>query len=63
MRKPNVNPEDLLTIPECCRALGIDRRTLRRYTDAGAIVSHIRKADNRIVYYGADIIKCFYTVA
>lgn len=58
-----VDPHEIYTIPEACRALGIDRRTLCRYTAAGAITSHIRKADGRIVYFGADISKCYYTVA
>ena len=61
MKRPNVINEELYTIPETCLALGIDRRTLRRYTSAGSIVCHIRKADNRIVYYGYDIEKCYYT--
>lgn len=62
MIKPHVEEKELYTIPETCKALGIDRRTLNRYTAAGCISSHIRKADNRIVYFGLDIIKCFYTV-
>ena len=62
MRRPNVEPKELYTIPEASRALGIDRRTLRRYTDSGAIVCHIRKADGRIVYYGESLLKCYYTV-
>ena len=53
----------LKAIPETCKILGIDRRTLNRYTVAGAIKSHIRKADNRIVYLGEDITSCYYTVA
>lgn len=63
MKKPIVDEKELYTIPETCRALGIDRRTLNRYTAAGSIRSHIRKADNRIVYFGEDIIRCYYTVA
>jgi predicted site-specific integrase-resolvase len=63
MKKPVVDPNELYTIPETCSILGIDRRTLNRYTAAGAIKSHIRKADNRIVYFGSDITRCYYTVA
>ncbi len=63
MKKPIVNETEIYTIPETCKALGIDRRTLSRYTEAGCIKSYIRKADNRIVYFGRDIISCFYTVA
>lgn len=63
MKKPIVEARELYTIPETCQILGIDRRTLNRYTVAGAIKSHIRKADNRIVYRGEDITSCYYTVA
>ncbi|MBR6305871.1 MAG: helix-turn-helix domain-containing protein [Bacteroidales bacterium] len=63
MRKPIVKPGELYTIPETCKVLGIDRRTLSRYTEAGSIISHIRRADKRIVYFAEDIIKCYYTVA
>jgi predicted site-specific integrase-resolvase len=62
MKKPDVIPDELYTVPETCKALGINRRTLRRYTNAGAIACHIRNADNRIVYLGADIFKCYYSV-
>lgn len=63
MKKPLVEKNELYTIPETCKLLGIDRRTLNRYTVSGAIVSHVRIADNRIVYYGEDILQCYYTVA
>lgn len=62
MKKPIVKPGELYTIPEACKVLGIDRRTLSRYTEAGAIKSHIRTADKRIVYFAEDITKCYYTV-
>ena len=62
MKRPEVIQDALYTIPEACKAMGIDRRTLRRYTQAGSIVCHIRKCDGRIVYYGRDISQCYYTV-
>ena len=62
MKKPNVLIDEIYTIPETCRALGIDRRTLRRYTAAGSITCHIRKADQRIVYRGKDISDCYYSL-
>lgn len=62
MKKPEVTVDEIYTIPETCRSLGIDRRTLRRYTAAGSIAAHIRACDGRIVYKGGDILKCYYTV-
>lgn len=62
MKKPNVNPNDVYTIPETCEALGVDRRTLHRWTAAGSIISHIRIADNRIVYRGEDITSCYSSI-
>ena len=62
MKKPNIDLDGLYTIPEVCDVLGIDRRTLRRYTIAGSIVSHVRVSDNRIVYKGLDIHNCYYKV-
>ena len=62
MTKPNATLDELYTVPETAKLLGIDRRTLRRWTLAGSIRSHIRKCDGRIVYTGADIIKCYSTI-
>ena len=62
MKRPIVNDNDIYSIPEACKALGIDRRTLRRYTQAGCIVSHVRRCDGRIVYFGSDIAKCYYDI-
>ncbi|MBQ6254715.1 MAG: helix-turn-helix domain-containing protein [Bacteroidales bacterium] len=62
MKKPEVIPDEIYTIPETCKVLGIDRRTLRRYTTAGSITCHIRKADQRIVYRGQDISDCYYSI-
>lgn len=62
MKKPNVNPNNLYEIPSACKALGVDRRTLRRYTQAGVLPCHIRRADGRIVYFGSDLLACYYAV-
>ena len=62
MKRPEVILDALYTIPETCKAMGIDRRTLRRYTQAGSITCHIRACDGRIVYYGRDIALCYNTV-
>ena len=62
MKKPDVNPSDIYTITETCKALGVDRRTLHRWTSAGRIISHIRIADNRIVYRGEDIASCYSSI-
>jgi len=62
MIKPIVIPSEPYTVAETCAALGVDRRTLHRYTVAGSIKSHRRSADNRIVYWGKDILACYYSV-
>lgn len=62
MKRPNVILNEIYTIAETCDQLGIDRRTLRRWTVAGSITSHIRTSDGRIVYTGADIHKCFHQI-
>lgn len=62
MKKPIVEPNELYTISQASEALGIDRRTLYRYTEAGSICCHRRQSDNRIVYYGKDITSCYYSV-
>ena len=62
MTKPKATPDELYTVPETAKLLGIDRRTLRRWTQAGSIRSHIRKCDNRIVYLGEDILNCYSNI-
>lgn len=62
MKRPIVDPTELYTVAETCSLLGITRRTLNRYTQAGAIKCQQRIADRRIVYYGEDILRCYYTV-
>ena len=62
MKKPEALLDGIYTIPETCRLLGIDRRTLHRWTRAGSITPHIRRCDGRIVYLGADIAKCYSDV-
>lgn len=62
MKTPVVNHDQLYNIPETCKVLGIDRRTLRRWTQAGSIAAHIRKCDGRIVYFGKDILACHFGV-
>lgn len=62
MQAPDVHIDQIYNIPETCKALGIDRRTLRRWTRAGCIAAHIRKCDGRIVYFGKDILACHFGV-
>lgn len=61
MKRPEVDLKGLYTVHEACTLLGISRRTLKRYLDYGAIEHHVRKADHRIVFYGADLLKCYTT--
>ena len=63
MKKPEVIPDEIYTIPETCEKLGIDRRTLRRWTTAGSITCHIRHCDGRIVYTAEDITNCYYSIS
>ena len=62
MKKPQVAPDEIYTVEDTCSQLGIDRRTLRRWTAEGSIQSRIRRADKRIVYTGKDIISCYTTL-
>ena len=62
MKFPEVNLNAIYTIPETCKILGIDRRTLKRWTSNGGIKAAIRKCDGRIVYSGAAIHNCYFGI-
>lgn len=60
MKRPNVIPEELYTAAEVCEILGVSRRSLSRYTSAGLLRGAFRRADRRLVFFGRDILKCYY---
>lgn len=55
--KPNVSLDGRYTVTQTCKALGIHRNTLARYTASHAIKCSYRKADHRKVYTGENIIR------
>ena len=59
---PDVNLNAIYTIPETCKILGIDRRTLKRWTNNGGIKASIRKCDGKMVYSGTAIHNCYYAM-
>ena len=62
MKKPAVIVDEFYSVAEASQALGVDRRTLLRWTRAGHIRCHIRRCDSRTVYSGKDILDCYYDV-
>ena len=55
--EPNVLLNGQYSIKETCKALGISRETLRKYTDQGYINVKHRVANLRPFYVGKDIIR------
>jgi predicted site-specific integrase-resolvase len=55
-KKPNVYPDGLYTQAQAARALGVDRHTIKRYTDSGLLQAKNRKADKRLVIKGTQIL-------
>ncbi len=54
--EPKVRPDGRYSVKETCQALGISRETLRRYTNAGAIIVKHRRVNMRPFYTGANIL-------
>lgn len=61
-KEPNVTATSRYSINETCVLLGITRKTLLKYTQAGIIRCDYRKATMRRYYTGASILK-FWTVS
>ena len=53
---PKVTPSGRYTVMQTCRALGIDRNTLRSYTVKGYIKC-VYRPDTRKVYKGSEITR------
>lgn len=55
--EPQVASEGRYTVGQTCRALGIHRNTLRKYTDAGMIKCGFRRESARKFYLGREIVR------
>lgn len=54
---PQVAETGLYNISDAARALGIDRKTMRKYADGGYIAFRVRRVNKRRVTTGKDILK------
>lgn len=54
---PRVAETGLYNISEAARALGITRKTMRKYADGGFIAFHVRRVNNRRVTTGKEILR------
>lgn len=57
--KPEVIPDGLYNQKQTAEALHLDRHTIARYEANGRLKFKTRKADNRKVTTGAEIIRCW----
>ena len=55
--EPKVADTGRYTATEACKALGIHRNTLRRYSQKNLIKCTYRRCDHRKLYSGAEIKK------
>lgn len=58
-KKPDVNPAGRYSIAQTSQALGINRSTLRRWTNAGTIRQQRRKANGKPFYTGLEILRIY----
>lgn len=54
---PQVATEGLYGMTDAARALGITRKTMRKYADGGFIAFHVRRVNNRRVTTGKEILR------
>ena len=57
--RPEVDPAGLYTQKQAADALQVERHTIKRYEDNNIIRFRIRRAGNKKVTTGTDIIKCW----
>jgi len=57
--RPEVEPNGLYTQKQAADALQVERHTIKRYEDNNIIRFRIRRAGNKKVTTGTDIIKCW----
>lgn len=55
--QPNVKLDARYSIGDTCKALGIHRCTLLRYTEAGMIKCGFRRENGRKFYSGNEIVR------
>lgn len=55
--QPDVRLDGRYSIGDTCKALGIHRHTLRKYSEAGEIHYRLRQGGKKIFYLGSEIIK------
>ena len=60
--EPRVSPTGRYNITDTCRALGIHRNTLKRYTEEGKIKCGFRRSNLRRFYTGMEILKLWRAV-
>lgn len=53
---PNVKPQGKYNVSDTCKALGITRGTLLKYTKQGRIKGRASTYNGRMAYLGCDII-------
>lgn len=55
--EPKVSAEGRYSVSQTCKALGIHRNTLRKYTVAGLIKCGFRRETARKFYRGSEIVR------
>lgn len=61
--KPNVTKERRYSVPETYTLLGINRKTLMKYTERQQIIPIIHSANNRMYYTGEEILRFWNAVS
>lgn len=60
--RPEVDPKGLYTQKQAAEALHVERHTIKRYEDNDLIRFRVRKAGNKKVTTGTEIIKCWQSM-
>lgn len=61
--EPKVALDGLYNVTQTCKALGIHKNTLRKYTDAGLIPVSLRRGTMTKVYKGRHIRRFWQALA
>lgn len=61
--KPNVIMGQRYSVPETYTILGINRKTLMKYTERQQIIPVIHSANNRLYYTGEEILRFWNAVS
>jgi len=57
--EPKVTPTSRYSVDEASLLLGVNKRTLYRYTVQGKIRCGFRRASGRRFYFGSEILRCW----